>query len=684
MVGSVRCYPRQRPSDRFAQDRCVTGSGVRVGRSADAPHARNSTGLEASRGPGPRRSAFRLFPRSAPLPPALLSNVVLLPALLLLLAAAGTGGSAVATEYPAPAAPAVQVDELSAWQGRKVASLDLDGMPESLSDQARSGLALTPRKKLLGSKKAILRLSTAEADGERIRLLLARHGWPGARISARAEALGDQEVGVVFVIDPGPEVVYGEVTVAGCPQEVSATADSLSAFLTEQRRLRESQIEAVRERLVSELLQAGYAHPRVEFTLQRPDSLTCDIAFTCYPGGLFNYGRLRVEGVSEDLVPLVHKTVGLDPGTRFSPAIAADARRYVRTLGLFRQVRFTSEASGSATLDLVADLQPRKMHTLEASVGSFTDNWFVVGAGFKHRNLFKRGRGAGLEASYATHRITGESRLWWPALVAPRSRTELLLSYEIQDEDSYRLDKREVELSTLFEPWFNMTYRVGIAVVHSDLENRSEDPDAFTGDVGFQTVLTGAWYLDTSDGPLDPRGGRRLTLRGDWSPEGPWTEAPFASVRGSASQYVSLGGRRVLAARLDAATAWPLKEGAELPPDRRWFAGGVSTMRGYKRHMLGPLDSEGQPLGGQSRLLAGIEARIPVWSILGIALFVDSGQVWTERDGVRLSDLAVAAGGGLMIGTPVGPVRIDVAYGLTDPPPGEPQTVLQLGIGHPY
>jgi outer membrane translocation and assembly module TamA len=583
----------------------------------------------------------------------------------------------------------VDVGSLRAWQGRTVSGLTVTGMPDGLDGQARPGLALTPRRKLLSMRRAVLRLDAAEADARRIRLLLAREGYPGARVSATAEADGDEHVRITFTVVPGLPVLYGEIIVTGLPPAAAAAADSARILLPRGGRFRDDRLARVRDDLVLGMLRAGHARPDVAITVARPDSVSCDVTFACTPGPTFVYDQLLIDGAPDDLEPLARKVVGLKPGTPYRPSVAGDARRWLRDLDLFRQIRPRSTVRDSTDLadgvmDLDIDLAPRRMSNAGATVGTFSDNPFVIGAFWSHRNLFSRGRGLGVGGSYATHLKELESRAWWPALLTPRSRAQLRLRYEIQDEDSYRLDKTSVELSNLFRPWRHSSLRLGVTVSNGVLDNRSADDEAFVSDVGLQTVLGAMWYNDTSDNPLNPQTGHRLTLQTDWSPPGFWTEQPFASLRAFGSRYVPLGGRRVLALRLDGAVAWPLGDAVDLTPDRRWYAGGTSSMRGYRRRRLGPLDSDGNPIGGEVRILAGAEVRVPLVSIVGMAFFVDSGQVWARRGDAELGDLAVAGGAGLLLGTPVGPVRLDAAYNLVSPAPGEPDLVVHFAIGHPF
>jgi outer membrane protein insertion porin family len=588
------------------------------------------------------------------------------------------------TSAAVPGPTPIDLQDLTAWQGREVTTLDLKGLPEHLLDAARRGLALTPRRKIVSRRLATLTTRTATADVRRLRLLLARRGYPDAEISVQAEADGRKGVKLTIAIQPGPAVHFRAVTTEGLPLELAAIADSVRAAFAPDRRFDEQALQGTRQALLRSMQRAGFARPQVLITVMRPQPRAADVVFACTPGERFVYEGLKIHGAPSDLAPLVRRTVRLQPGTPYHPRIITDTRHHLRQLQLFRQIRLQADTRDSTTLDLIVDLRPRDMLTAEASVGTFTDNWLVLRGGVTHRNIWKKGRGLFLGASWATYSRHAEFRTWWPALLTARSRTEWHLRHEIHDEDSYRLDKTEVAVSNLFTGRRHTSLRLGVAASQGVLADRSVDPDAFASEVGLQTLLYGILYRDTSDNPLDPARGHRLTIQADWSAPGFWTRTPFSSLRASGSWYVPLGESSVAAMRLDGGAAWPLGKASDLRPDRRWFAGGASSMRGYRRRQLGPLDGDGNPIGGEVRLLAGVEARIAVWSIFKTAVFLDSGQVWRRSGEVDLGDLETAAGIGLLIASPVGPLRLDLARHLGSPASGQPRTLLHFGIGHPF
>jgi outer membrane protein assembly factor BamA len=158
----------------------------------------------------------------------------------------------------------------------------------------------------------------------------------------------------------------------------------------------------------------------------------------------------------------------------------------------------------------------------------------------------------------------------------------------------------------------------------------------------------------------------------------------FVRVQAGGTVFVPLPLRSVLASRVQGGVAHALSGSDELLPGKRFYEGGVNSHRGFHRRELGPLDADGNPLGGEVELLAGAELRLPiVWKLMGAA-FCDVGQVWETRGEVNLGGLEPAAGGGLMLGTPVGPLSAYVGTRLRTPPAGQDRTVFHFTIGYAF
>jgi outer membrane translocation and assembly module TamA len=121
-----------------------------------------------------------------------------------------------------------------------------------------------------------------------------------------------------------------------------------------------------------------------------------------------------------------------------------------------------------------------------------------------------------------------------------------------------------------------------------------------------------------------------------------------------------------------------------MPVWRRIYGGGSTDMRSYARRTLGPLDSEGNGLGGEAGLEVSAELRQAIAGPLGIALFAEAGQVWLKVGDAGLGELDYGAGAGLRLATPVGPLRVDVGVKLTNYDPQLQPVVGHFSIGEAF
>ncbi len=125
----------------------------------------------------------------------------------------------------------------------------------------------------------------------------------------------------------------------------------------------------------------------------------------------------------------------------------------------------------------------------------------------------------------------------------------------------------------------------------------------------------------------------------------------------------------------------------KMPIHERFFAGGSNSFRGTRFDELGPKDPvSGQPTGGKALLLFNFEMTFPLLSAfkdLYGAFFYDVGNVWGLRGDVDLASLQNALGLGLRYRTPLGPIRLEVAW-YVDAAQGENEILGFITIGNVF
>jgi len=582
--------------------------------------------------------------------------------------------------FPCPAAAA----DPARFHGDGVESLKIDGVPSDLSSRARTGLELTPRRGFLTVDRARLGAEALQRDRKRLRLFLARHGFPRAEIEVEAETAGDDLVALVFRVDPGVAARVQEIRHEGLPPGFDPPAREDDAALAEGDRFRDQAVKAARATLRRHLEEAGYARAQVESEIALDDPGEVVVTFVVTSTERFRFDGLEIRGADDDIRDLARRSIERPGGERFTPVLLENARRDLRDLGLFRQVRVRADRTAPNTLEMTVDLTLRELRSARIGIGTWSDHPIQVRAGWRHRDLFGGGRGFEVDGSFALNLRELGASVDWPVLLRRRSRTEFGTRYRVEDEESYGSEEFEVFVDNLFHVDQRTSWRLGTSWIETALDLRTDDVDAFETRPGEQVLFDFQWFHDGVDDLLDPTAGRRVRFEARYAPSFPFADATLVSVRGAWVRVTSPRPGTVLAGRIDLATAWPTGGATDLLPTQRWFGGGFNTHRGATRRGLGPLDDEGDPIGGQWRGLAGLELRQRLGSWLGASMFVDTGQVWREADDVGTDDLVVALGAGPLIYTPIGPVHLDIAWNVARRPADESNLVFHFGIGHAY
>lgn len=211
---------------------------------------------------------------------------------------------------------------------------------------------------------------------------------------------------------------------------------------------------------------------------------------------------------------------------------------------------------------------------------------------------------------------------------------------------------------------------------------------------------------DRADDLLNPRSGYRLLF--DVEHAAPWTGSDFRYDRMvvEAARYERLGGTvfatRVRGGWVGAGGFDGLVQSSDgstdiVHPQKRFYSGGANSVRGFAQSRLGPrvLFSEPQtllsggatgagctedqlvglscspaseagltpqPTGGTRLIEANAELRFPITRLFEGVLFTDVGQVWGPDQSIDVVALEFTPGVGVRIPSPVGPIRVDVAY----------------------
>ncbi|MBC7501790.1 MAG: outer membrane protein assembly factor BamA [Herminiimonas sp.] len=195
--------------------------------------------------------------------------------------------------------------------------------------------------------------------------------------------------------------------------------------------------------------------------------------------------------------------------------------------------------------------------------------------------------------------------------------------------------------------------------------------------------LTVAWQRDSRDSALTPSTGRYQRLNFEISPAG---DQRYYRAIYQHQYFRPLFSGIVLAlnGELDYGKGM---SGKPYPVFKNFYAGGIGSVRGYQGSSLGPKATNGDPLGGTSRIIANAELQLPFPGSgadrsLRWFTFFDAGNVYAENAKVDLADLRYSAGLGISWISPIGPLKLSFGKALNEKVGDRPQKFqFQLGTG---
>jgi translocation and assembly module TamA len=198
--------------------------------------------------------------------------------------------------------------------------------------------------------------------------------------------------------------------------------------------------------------------------------------------------------------------------------------------------------------------------------------------------------------------------------------------------------------------------------------------------IGLPTTLE----RNTTNDLLNPTKGGKLSL----------SATPYTGAIGSDSNFLILrlddtmhlpfdaAGKYVLAGRIAIGAILGATR-TDIPADKRFYAGGGDTVRGYAHQSVGPLDASNDPVGGSSLIAGSIEMRARVMEDIGVVAFLDGGNVFRSELPDFGKDPLFGAGLGLRYYTPIGPLRFDLAFPL-DKRPSDDAFQIYISLGQAF
>jgi translocation and assembly module TamA len=489
---------------------------------------------------------------------------------------------------------------------------------------------------------------------------------------------------VTVAVDLGPLFHVREVVVEGEVPEAAREKLDLAPGAPAVA----ADVLAARERLLNALRDEGYALAEVAQPAAVVDPATdaLDVTFEVTSGPQVALGPITIEGLRQVKESFVRRRLRVQPGDQFSPAALEAARKDLMSTGAFSSVRVipAEQVDEQGDLPITFKVAERSPHAVTFGAAYSTDLGVYLTGTWSHRNLFGNAEQLNLTGGFqgggSARKAPGynaDAQFIEPDFLQRDQWLQTELGAVKQSLEAYDQDAvlGSVAPNRKFsEHWSGS---LGLAGEWERIKQ-----EGVTRDYTLLGIPVTAKY-DSTDNLFDPTHGIRAAISVTPTQSLGKTNATFVLMQAVGSTYLDLGqpGRSVLALRGLIGDAQGASQ-FELPPDKRFYAGGSATVRGYRYQSVGPQFPDHNPQGGTAVSAGTVEFRQRILDKYGIAVFADAGQV--TASGPPLSGTwRIGVGGGARYYTSIGPIRLDVAVPVNRQPGGD-SFELYIGIGQAF
>jgi translocation and assembly module TamA len=496
-------------------------------------------------------------------------------------------------------------------------------------------------------------------------------------------------------VTPGPRSLIADVKVVwdGDPPDPDTLGASQTALaLKPGTPGRAADVLAAEGRIVAALRKRGYADAAVnprQVVVDHADH-TVQPTFHVSAGQLAHLDGLKVISQGRTRAAWVALLAPWKRGAVYDPAKVAELERRLRDAGVYNSVTVALAPPDEAVDGLrpvVVSLGDRPAHTVELGAGYSTSEGAGVDAKYITYNRLGRADTINLTARLAQIQQKFDTELDLPDW--RRGDQILKVGADVFGDDTSAYDDEGLGVRADVERhWTKTTYvTVGGAVDFVDtLEKDAINNNGIAVGERLKLVIystLGGIFLDRSNDPLNPTRGWRLQVQAEPTYITGDRVLPYLKLTTQGSYYLPFGqdASTVLAARV--------KFGAivggdipDVPDDRRFFAGGGGSVRGFSYQGVGPQLADGTPIGGDSLYEGSLELRQHVTGPWSVVAFVDTGSLGPTA-APDFNDLALGAGLGVRYDLGFAPIRLDVATPLTRRQ-GEPIAQLYVSIGQAF
>ncbi|MDH3206591.1 MAG: BamA/TamA family outer membrane protein [Gemmatimonadota bacterium] len=594
-----------------------------------------------------------------------------------------------------------------------------------------------------GQRQSALRERDVPLDVQRLQRWYQMRGFREVDVASDTELDDDGRALVRFTITEGSPILADSIN-----YEVPGGFDAGTLLdglpIGAGDRWSTLALDQTRDTLVRRLRNRGYPYADVlrQTVLPQGQPYHAHVTFEIEPGVPARYGDIRVQGTQHLDESTVLRTLPFRSGDPYRVDQLLDGQARLFGLDIIRNARvepdtsaMRSQSTPDSIVPLFVQVSEGDPYRIRAGAGFNSAECFNSEARWTSRNFLGGGRVVQVRGRLANMLApcgpqSGQdrfARLTWvsavdfsqPWIFSTRNSFNASLFAERQSVPDIFIRRAvglqlalvravgpRTPLTLSYRPELSTLVAAEVLLCTGFLVCTERDLGTLTGTRRLAPVGVNL-TRDLANSLLNPTAGYRLTF--DLEHAAPWTGSEFRYNRAlvEGTWYSRLTGASVLATRLRGGwVGWGEfdvndVQTAIVHPQKRFYAGGANSVRGFGQSRLGPrvlavdnpasllsefrqtpgaaclpadlvaatCDAQGlrnifvsRPIGGTRVIEGNIEVRFAVGRDFEIVSFGDFGQVWGADQDFRPAELEFTPGIGVRYLSPVGPIRVDLGY----------------------
>ncbi|MBB1314462.1 autotransporter assembly complex family protein [Aliivibrio sp. SR45-2] len=545
--------------------------------------------------------------------------------------------------------------------------LDIEGLEGPLLSNVEAYISGIPEEDYSVSLRFQARLEESTTDA------LKALGYYQPVITFTIEGEKSDHTLIMTVEEGQPVVIYvSDIIITGeAKNDIDFTNAVDNSGLNLGQVLNHGRYESLKSTLQNLALRKGYFDG--EFSVNRlevaPGRHQAMVRLHYDSGKRYSFGETTIDG-SQVEEKRVRSIIPFEPGDPYLASLVGDLNQSLSNTEWFSSVYVEPDLDAvgeTHQLPMKVHVSPQVRNQLETSIGYSTD----VGARGKIRwkKPWLNKYGHSLDTALSISKPEQEATISYKIPLEQVLKDYYIVKYGLKNVDNRDTDSLESNLA--FERhwvydsgWHRTIYT---RFLYEEFTQGIQDGTAWL-------VLPGISFSKSrTRGGTMPMWGDKKAFTIEGTDEALTSDVRMLRLQAQGAIVRSIGENHRGVARADIGAIYT-DDFYKLPPSIRFFAGGDNSIRGYGYEEVSPKDSSGYLTGGQFMATTSLEYQYRVVGNWWLATFIDYGDAW-----ITTPDWKTGAGLGIRWASPVGPVRLDFAWGFDAEPGDEFKIHFTLG-----